>query len=101
MTSQTDIDAMTETPERQEAEQWRPFHEAPADGSPILIDEGGYSVSIKWQAYDEDAAAELDADGYWTYSDQFLADACPDGPEVPFSWLPDPAALAQMESNDD
>ena len=69
---------------------WRNFSEAPMDGTPILIEDDGFSVSVKWKAYDEEAAAECGAPGYWTYSDPLLEDVCPGGPEVPFRWLPDP-----------
>lgn len=75
---------------------WNNFEDAPRDGTPILIRDTGsfghFSAAVRYQAYDSEDAAEIGEEGYWCYCDDILNDACPEGPETPFVWLPDPAA---------
>lgn len=73
----------------------RPFHEAPMDGTPILVDDGDYVVAVRfyrWTDEDRENLSEIsqDTEGYWEYCDGLLGDACPGGPEVPFRWWPHP-----------
>ena len=79
---------------------WNDFSEAPQDGTPILILDkgtfGNFSASVRYQAYDPEDAKEIGAAGYWHYCDELLNDACPQGPQTPFVWRPDPATETDM-----
>ena len=79
---------------------WNDFANAPKDGTPILIrDEGNFgpfSASVRYQLYDADDAEEIGELGYWCYCDETLNDVCPQGPQTPFIWIPDPASQASQ-----
>jgi hypothetical protein len=78
---------------------WNDFASAPQDGTPILISDrsksGPFSASVRYQTYDPETARISGQDGYWCYCDDVLNDVCPQGPETPFVWLPDPSAKAR------
>ncbi len=75
---------------------WNNYEIAPRDGTPILIKDQGsfgpFSNSVRYQLYDPDDAEVIGETGYWCYCDELLNDAAPEGPSVPFQWIPDPSA---------
>jgi hypothetical protein len=74
---------------------WNKYEDAPRDGTPILILDAGtfgpFSASVRYQEYEADVVEAAGEPGYWSYCDETLNDVCPQGPETPFQWMPDPA----------
>ncbi len=81
-----------------DGDKWRPIESAPKDGSVIHVWAEGFEwpETVKWVDFeDAELKAEVGADGYWTFADEFLADAVDSvEPEIWTHWRPLPPAPA-------
>jgi hypothetical protein len=77
---------------RRGQQAWQRYEDAPTDGTPILVDDGGEIVAqVSFHAWTAEEREELpeseqDTEGFWQYDDSLLSDVHPGGPEVPFRW---------------
>lgn len=78
--------------------EWLPIESAPKDGANIFVWSPGYQWPevVRYERYADDDAEEIGEEGYWTYSEQLLADATDSpGPEDWTHWMPLPTPPEQ------
>ena len=72
-----------------------PYHLAPIDGTPILIDEGNHVTAAYFHAWSDEEREQLPPEyqetmGFWNYLDSTLQEVTPEGPTIPFRWTKHP-----------
>lgn len=82
--------------------EWKFEQDAPRDGTPVLMHDGEFVTAVRFYRWtDEDRddlpESECDTEGFWQYCDENLAEICPEGPEVPFLWVPHPDMKTSRE----